>query len=107
MTLLCRLRDLEATGAKGVTLEKGRPVVVIRTDDGARAFLNICPHMGATLETFPDRFLDETGDFLLCAIHGARFSKVDGHCVSGPCIGRSLRAVPVVLDGDAVLVEPG
>lgn len=105
MTVLCRLGDLEATGAKGVTLEGGRPIVVVRTDGGPKAYLNICPHMGATLEMFPDRFFDETGDFLLCTIHGARFSKTDGHCVSGPCLGRSLRAVPIVLDGDQICLE--
>lgn len=105
MTELCRLGDLDATGAKGITLENGRPVVVIQTDEGPRAYLNICPHMGATLEMFPDRFFDETGDHLLCTIHGARFRKRDGACVSGPCLGRSLRAVPIMVDGDRIVME--
>lgn len=103
VTALCRLADLEPTGAKGVTLEGGREIVVVATADGPRAYLNACPHTGVTLETFPDRFLNAGRSELICSMHGARFLVGDGLCVSGPCLGRSLARVAIVLDGDAVI----
>ena len=36
MTFLCRRADLAATGAKGVTLDDGREIVVVETPAGAR-----------------------------------------------------------------------
>ncbi|MEE8263379.1 MAG: Rieske (2Fe-2S) protein, partial [Gammaproteobacteria bacterium] len=38
----------------------------------------------------PDQFLDETGNLLQCATHGALFRIEDGFCVAGPCTGASL-----------------
>jgi len=109
-SVLCSLQDLDATGAKGVTL--GQPphveeFVVVQTPDGVRAYVNRCPHMFSTLETFPDRFLDETREHLVCSTHGARFRVTDGYCVSGPCKDYSLRSVAIELSGDEVrLVRP-
>ena len=34
MTFLCRLSDLEPTGARGVVLADGRDIIVVRSDDG-------------------------------------------------------------------------
>jgi nitrite reductase/ring-hydroxylating ferredoxin subunit len=40
-------------------------------------------------------------------MHGARFRIADGYCVFGPCLGKSLAAVPVaVVDGMVVLNGP-
>ncbi len=97
-SFLCRIEDLEVTGAKGVTLGQGRDaleIVVVR--DGARvlAYENRCPHLAMPLETVPDRFLDQSGAHLVCTMHGARFSVADGRCVSGPCKGDRLRAIDI------------
>jgi nitrite reductase/ring-hydroxylating ferredoxin subunit len=104
---LCSLADLDATGAKGVTLgtlPHVREIVVVQTVDGLRAYANRCPHMYSTLETFPDRFLDETRAHLVCSTHGARFRVDDGFCVSGPCQGYSLEAVAIRIEGASVLL---
>jgi nitrite reductase/ring-hydroxylating ferredoxin subunit len=104
-THLCTLADLDATGAKGVTLgtlPHIREIVVVQTADGVRAYANRCPHMYSTLETFPDRFLDETREHLVCSTHGARFRASDGYCVSGPCQGYSLEPVAIRIEGSSI-----
>jgi nitrite reductase/ring-hydroxylating ferredoxin subunit len=35
------------------------------------------------------------GDELVCVTHGARYRSEDGHCVSGPCLGQSLKKLPI------------
>lgn len=107
---LCTLDDLSATGAKGVTLgvlPHIREIVVVQTADGVRAYANRCPHMYSTLETFPDRFLDETRDHLVCSTHGARFRMQNGYCVSGPCEGYSLEPVAIRLEGSRIILADG
>ena len=51
-----------------------------------------------------DRFLDGAGRHVVCSAHGARFRAEDGFCVSGPCAGDSLEAVPVRMEDGVVLV---
>lgn len=97
--MLCRLSDLDATGAKGVVVD-GRDIVVVRGDDGVFAYVNSCAHQAVPLEMFPDRFLDAERRHLVCTAHGARFRVADGVCVYGPCIGKRLAGVPVeIRDG--------
>ncbi|HBY47735.1 MAG TPA: (2Fe-2S)-binding protein, partial [Alcanivorax sp.] len=49
----------------------------------------------------PDQFMDDDGRFLVCANHGALFEPENGACLSGPCSGDSLTAVPLdVRDGE-------
>ena len=102
---LCGLTDLEATGAKGITLgewPKSREFVVVRDGDQIRAYKNRCPHNSGTLETVPDRFLDATRENLGCSTHGARFRIADGYCISGPCLGEALIAVEIEVEGGEV-----
>lgn len=75
--------------------------------DGAqvRAWLNICPHAGRRLDWAPGRFLKSAEGRLVCAAHGASFELVGGACVAGPCVGSSLRAVPVRIEGDAIVID--
>ena len=81
---LCALNDLEATGAFGVERPDapnrremvnappgsfdGPPqrFVVVRFGEDLRAYVNSCPHMRLPLELFPNRFLDEAGEQLVC-----------------------------------------
>lgn len=76
-------------------------VIVHRDGDRARAWLNICPHAGRSLEVAPGHFVKTRDGHLLCAAHGASFELAHGECVGGPCRGQSLRAVAVeVRDGE-------
>ena len=106
---LCSLAELEATGAKGITLgewPKAREFIVVRDGEAVRAYRNRCPHNSGTLETVPDRFLDADRAHLVCSTHGARFRIEDGLCVSGPCRGEALTAVAIaVVAGEVCLID--
>jgi nitrite reductase/ring-hydroxylating ferredoxin subunit len=86
-------------GSKGFEIQVAdrEPVrlFVVRKHGVAAAFLNRCPHTGAPLEWLPDQFLDPDTGFIQCAMHGALFRPDDGYCVRGPCVGRSLTALPL------------
>ncbi len=111
-TVLCMLADLDATGARTLTLGAGegrREVLVVREGKtgAVRAYVNACPHKGTPLETFPDRVLDREGRHLVCSTHGARFRVPDGLCVAGPCKGARLVPLAIRCDGGRILlVEP-
>lgn len=106
--LLCKLGDLDATGAKGVTLgewPQAREFVVVRDGAAIRAYRNRCPHNSGTLETVPDRFFDAEREHLVCSTHGARFRVSDGMCIFGPCRGDELTAVAIQVVGDEVRLK--
>jgi len=105
MNALCTTSDLEATGAKSVTLADGREIMVVQSSAGPKAFLNSCPHNGVTLEILPDYFFNADRTLLVCTAHGARFLPTSGLCLSGPCAGRSLTHIPVRLDGNDVNLD--
>lgn len=105
---LCPLDAIPDGGAKGVEVgegPRGFGVILLREGDRVRAYLNRCPHQGTPLETFPDRFLDRTGRFLICTTHGARFRRRDGRCVEGPCLGAVLAGAAVRIEGGSVMLE--
>ncbi|MFW5452025.1 Rieske (2Fe-2S) protein [Thioalkalivibrio sulfidiphilus] len=107
MKPLCHLKDLEATGALGLTVDLGEGPVgifVVRQDKTVRAYLNRCPHRGTPLEWQDHQFLDDEGALIVCATHGALFRIEDGLCVAGPCKRQSLTPVPVRVEGQAVLL---
>ena len=63
--------------------------------------------MGTPLNFLPDRFLDRTGQHLLCATHGALFRIADGFFLEGPCAGKGLRPLAMrVEQGEILLAEP-
>jgi nitrite reductase/ring-hydroxylating ferredoxin subunit len=108
---VCRLDEVPEGAARGFSPMKkgGRPLglIVVRTASGVRVYENRCPHRGTPLDWAPGRFLDETGEYLVCSTHAALFSLENGECVSGPCPGESLRIRRArVRDGVVVLLPP-
>ena len=80
------------------------PVILYRDGDQVRAWLNVCPHAGRSLDWAPGQFLKSREGHLVCAAHGASFELQGGTCVAGPCKGDALRVVPVhVRDGMVLL----
>lgn len=106
--ILCRLDDLTDPGAKGpfvVDLNGERKqVFIVRYDGQVRGYLNSCPHVGAPLEMDRDKFLDLTGSEIICAVHAARFDPLTGDCTWGPCRGRRLTPVGLIIDDGAVIL---
>ncbi len=80
------------------------PVILVRGGGTVRAYLNSCPHAGVRLDWRPDDFLDHSGDYLLCAMHGALFEPSSGVCVAGPCRGSRLVELGRCAETEPVLV---
>lgn len=99
---LCRVVEIPDGGALAIDLPDGanlRPLLLLRSGERVVAYENECPHAARRLDWAPGRFLIEDG-YLICAAHGAMFEIPDGRCVSGPCKGEALLAVPThVVDG--------
>ena len=94
--VVCRLGDLEEYGSRAFKVGGG--------DWPLRGFVNRCPHAGHPLDLRPHRFLTPDRAMILCSSHGALFEKDAGSCLAGPCAGERLRAVPLEVIGDLVLI---
>ena len=111
---LCRLEEIEDGQAHGFVLPAAAgagharevEILVYRSGDELRGFLNECPHIGAPMEWMPNRFMSEDGRHLRCANHGALFRPEDGYCVEGPCEGDSLKPVSIALRDGMVIFRP-
>ena len=106
--VLCRLAEIPDPGSRGFDFRDGdalRSVFVVRAGETLRAYENACPHTQGPLDWVPDQFLTREKDLILCATHGALFRIDDGHCLSGPCVGESLRRLPLSIEGDTVAVD--
>lgn len=59
----------------------------IRYAGRPHAYLNRCTHVPMEMDYQPNRFFDDTGQWLLCATHGAAYLPETGQCAGGPCRG--------------------
>ncbi len=59
----------------------------IRFEGKAQAYLNRCSHVAMELDFQPNRVFDDSGQWLLCATHGAVYNPESGECAGGPCRG--------------------
>lgn len=59
----------------------------IRYQGQVHAYLNRCTHVPMELDWQPNQVFDITGNWLLCATHGAHFQPDTGACAGGPCRG--------------------
>ena len=99
-TVICPANAITPDETRGFVISESRSanqldLIIWHTPDGLRGFVNRCPHFGLPLETLPNRFLNASGDALVCSAHGAVFDTT-GFCLAGPCRGKAL--VPLELD---------
>jgi len=105
--VLCRLADLKATSCREFRLGGGDwPLkgFVVSVAGGVRAYVNRCPHRALSLNLLPDTFLSRDRLVIVCCMHGAIFEKNSGLCVAGPCAGRALAQIPVVVVAGIVML---
>ncbi len=108
---LCHLEQIPEGSARGFDpLDNGRDTVfLVRRSGEVYAYLNYCPHQGATLPWRKDAFLNADGTRIVCSAHGAEFDIATGVCTSGAAMGQTLHPIPVTVsvDGDIkVVVHP-
>src|SRR5262245_53166046 len=108
--VLCALADLEATGGRGFSVGEGDwPLrgFVVKTANGVAAYVNTCPHAGHPLDLRPNRFLTPDRNLILCASHGAVFTRDTGLCIAGPCPRLWRTPIPVESWSEYVLLAEG
>ena len=89
------LNDLPVGGTKPIVYG-GLPIMVLRTQEGLRAFSLICTHLGCTVQWQADK------KQFYCPCHDGRYDEF-GDVVAGPP-PLSLEQIPVQLDGGTVTV---
>ncbi len=77
---------------------------VIRHNGTVFAYLNQCAHLALELDWEPGEFFDLSGDYIMCANHGAMFEPSTGECVNGPCFGAFLTQISVQESDSSVLL---
>jgi nitrite reductase/ring-hydroxylating ferredoxin subunit len=110
---LCQLEEIPDGTGRGFTLKSGATgnqggldILVVRSGDRAYGYVNSCPHARSPLDWTPDRFMSRDGRHIQCSTHGALFEIETGRCISGPCVGKHLTPVPVILTDDGRVVAP-
>ena len=71
----------------------------IRFNGQTHAYLNRCTHVAMELDWQPNRVFDASGQWLLCASHGASYRPDTGQCAGGPCHGGLVKITLVDNDG--------
>lgn len=66
------------------------------------AYLNRCAHVAMEMDYQEGQFFDDSGQWLLCATHGAVYEPATGRCIEGPCCGASLVKIALSEQGGEV-----
>lgn len=103
---LCRAEEIGEGESRGFDPDdEGQDTVfVVRFRGVFQAWINACPHIdGAPMAWRKDGYMNATGTRVVCHAHGAQFMPDSGLCVQGPCVGRQLTPVDIVVDTDGEL----
>lgn len=78
---------------------------VVRRGGEIACFSNVCTHMEQPLNWAPNRFLNKSGEYIVCPAHGATYDSRSGACRGGPCNGRGLASWPARVDKGRIIVR--
>ncbi|HNX70365.1 Rieske (2Fe-2S) protein [Rivihabitans pingtungensis] len=78
------------------TLPDGRPGIAVRFRGQVYAYVNTCAHVPVELDLVAGDVFDISGQYLVCAMHGAYYDPQTGRCLGGPCPGRRLTPLTVI-----------
>ena len=100
---LCNAADLVNSGV-AVAFDviygaKSCRAFAIRYQGQVHAYLNRCAHVPMEMDYQSNRFFDSTGQWLMCATHGAMYQPQTGACRAGPCRGGLIKIELSELDG--------
>jgi nitrite reductase/ring-hydroxylating ferredoxin subunit len=102
-TEVCTLNAVPEPGTLCLSLA-GFPVLVARSGDLVRAYVNACPHQYLPLDYKGDHIISADGTILRCTNHLAGFRLDDGEGVEGVGIGCALDRIPVRVDAAGTIV---
>lgn len=71
----------------------------VRWAGRVHAYLNRCTHVAMEMDWQPNRFFDDSGQWLLCSTHGAAYRPDSGQCAGGPCRGGLVKIEMIERDG--------
>ena len=71
----------------------------VRWHGHPHAYLNRCAHVPMEMDWQPNRFFDDSGQWLLCSTHGAAYRPDTGACAGGPCRGGLVKIALAERDG--------
>ncbi|MBN4075592.1 MAG: hypothetical protein COA71_14000 [SAR86 cluster bacterium] len=95
---LCNMDQLADGTSRGFDpLGEGRDTLfIVRRGKVVKAYINSCPHWhGAPMAWRKDAYLTSDKKRIACYGHEAEFDIENGECLSGPCLGQSLTALPI------------
>lgn len=94
---LCSVDDLPEGEARGFDVfDEGRDALfIVHTGEALKAYVNTCPHHGASLPWRKNAYLNAAGNRIVCSAHGAQFDIETGDCQLGPAMGCSLKSLEV------------
>jgi nitrite reductase/ring-hydroxylating ferredoxin subunit len=97
---ICNSSDLldGGVGQRFKVLYKGESTsaFVVRADSQVKSYLNRCSHIPVELDWSYGEFLDDSGQIIVCATHGASYDAAEGYCLGGPCDGKPLVSLNVI-----------
>jgi nitrite reductase/ring-hydroxylating ferredoxin subunit len=102
---LAALGDVPEAGALVVTFEHAGErvsLILTRKEGVVHAFHNRCAHANSPLQRADGRVLVQEGRYLVCGAHGASYALESGACAGGPCNGRGLVRMPIIVREGAV-----
>lgn len=94
------------SNAKTLVVNSGsQSIVLIKYEDGVKAYVNNCPHQNVPLNEAYKIDVNPFEKTMKCSVHDAFFNIEDGLCVEGPCWNESLETVTIRIDekGDIYL----
>ncbi len=83
----------------------GLELIVADHNGELYAYENLCPHVGESLDPMGGSVSSEDGSLLRCQRHAAEFLSHTGECVGGPCLGESLRPVPIIVVDQTIYLD--
>lgn len=94
---LCESDDLQegglALGFDVVYAGQTARAFAIRYKGVPHAYLNRCTHVPVELDSREGEILDDSGQWLMCSMHGAVYAPDSGVCLGGPCRGGLVKIV--------------
>lgn len=110
-TLLAHMNELaddQATlrtipNSTDVVTAKPFGVLLLRSGNEVKAFVNRCAHFGVPLAAKQEQLIFKPLVSITCNVHYARFRWSDGLCESGDCEGESLSPIPLQMDADGAI----